>query len=99
LGVNAELAQAPVLMADNLNANISNISVPVLMLLSEQPKRACGKWVIVANKLCSMDMYNRDPSGDAKEEKVKPMSRSRALANTNHLSVKPRRRLKVAHVR
>jgi hypothetical protein len=72
LGINADLAQAPALMADNLDAKISNITVPVLMLPSEQPERACGKWVIVANKLCSMDMYNRDLSGDAEEEKVKP---------------------------
>jgi hypothetical protein len=75
LGINAELAQAPVLMADSLDANISNVTVPVLMLLSEQPKHARGKQVIVVNKLYSMDMYDRDPSGDAKEEKVKPKHR------------------------
>jgi hypothetical protein len=56
LGINAELAQAPVLMADNLDADISNVTVPILMLLLEQPERACGKQVIAANKLCSMDM-------------------------------------------
>jgi hypothetical protein len=75
LGVNAELAQAPVLMADDLDADISNITVPVLMLPSEQPKHARGKQVIVANKLYSMDMYGRDPSRDAEEEKVKPKHR------------------------
>jgi hypothetical protein len=75
LGVNAELAWAPVLMADDLDADISNVTVPVLMLPSEQPERARGKRVIVANKLYSMDMYDRDPSGDAEEEKVKPKRR------------------------
>jgi hypothetical protein len=56
-------------MANDLNANISNVVTPALVLPLEQPKRAVGKRAIVANKLYSMDMYNRDQSNDPVEKK------------------------------
>jgi hypothetical protein len=47
-------------MADDLDADISDVVTPALALPLEQPKRAAGKRAVVANKLYSMDMYNRD---------------------------------------
>jgi hypothetical protein len=56
-------------MADDLDANISDVVTPALALPLEQPKRAAGKRAVVANKLYSMDMYNRDQSDDPVEKK------------------------------